>query len=125
MENETNGIAEIFCINLKPGTGADFNKIYIEQSLPLQRRWKVDILSFGPSLHDQDSYLVIRRYKNLADRLQSQDSFYGSDEWKQGPREAILALIENYTTVVVPVNAALLAGLQQINLLSKKGKKGF
>jgi hypothetical protein len=29
-----------------------------------------------------------------------------------GPREAILAFIENYTAVVVPVNAALLEGLR-------------
>jgi len=123
MKRETNGIAEIFCINLKPGTGTAFNKIYIEQSLPLQKRWKVDILAFGPSLHDEDSYLVVRRYKDLADRQQSQDSFYGSDEWKKGPREAILALIENYTTVVVPVNAALLEGLKGINLASRKDKE--
>ena len=120
MENETNGLAEIFCINLKPGAGAAFHKLYIEQSLPLQKRWKVDILAFGPSLHDQDSYLVIRRYKDLEDRQQSQDSFYGSDEWKQGPREAILAFIENYTTVVVPVNTALLEGLKLINLAGRK-----
>ena len=114
MKSETKGIAEIFCINLKPGAGKAFNRIYIEQSLPLQKRWKVDILAFGPSLHDEDSYLVIRRYADLADRQQSQDSFYGSDDWKKGPREAILALIENYTTVVVPVNAALLEGLKLI-----------
>jgi len=89
-------------------------------------RCKVDILTFGPSLHDEDSYLVVRRYKNLADRQQSQDSFYGSDEWKRGPREAILALIEKYTTVVVPDNAALLEGLQLINLITKQeGNKRF
>ena len=116
MENATTGILEIFCICLKPGAGATFNKLYIEQSLPLQKQWKVEVLAFGPSLHDEDSYLVVRWYKNLADRQQSQDSFYGSDDWRQGPREAMLALIENYITVVVPANTALLEGLQMINI---------
>ena len=123
MEHATNSIVEIFSINLKKGTGAAFNKLYIEQSLPMQKRWKVAILTFGPSLHDEDSYLVVRRYNDLADRQQSQDSFYGSDEWKQGQREAILALIENYTTVVVPGNAALLEGLQLINLITSQDGK--
>jgi len=118
MENSKNSIIEIFCINLKQGSGPAFHKLYIERSLPLQTRWKVDILAFGPSLHNADSYLVVRRYKDLADREQSQESFYGSDEWKLGPREAILALIENYTTVVIPVNASLLEGLQMINLIA-------
>ncbi|MFC6521837.1 hypothetical protein ACFQAT_21070 [Undibacterium arcticum] len=26
---------------------------------------------------------------------------YGSDEWKSGPREAILALIDSFTSVVI------------------------
>ena len=123
MEHATNSIVEIFSINLKKGAGAAFNKLYIEQSLPMQKRWKVEILTFGPSLHDEDSYLVVRRYNDLADRQQSQDSFYGSDEWKQGPREAILALIENYTTAVVPGNAVLLEGLQLINLITSQDGK--
>ena len=37
---------------------------------------------------------------------QSEDAFYGSDDWRKGPREAILALILNYTTIVLPADAA-------------------
>ena len=36
----------------------------------------------------------------------SEDTFYGSDDWRKGPREAILSLITNYTTIVLPPNAA-------------------
>ena len=115
MKNITPGIVEIFCINLKPGTGAAFRKLYIERSLPLQKQWKVDLLAHGPSLHDEDVYWVVRQYKDLADRQQSQDAFYESDDWKLGSREEILAFIENYTAVVVPANAALLEGLSLLN----------
>lgn len=118
MENITQGIAEIFCIKLKPGTGAAFHKLYTEQSLPLQKQWKVALLAYGPSLHDEDVYWVVRQYKDLADRQQSQDAFYESDDWKRGPREEILGLIESYTAIVVPANTALLNGFRILNVQS-------
>jgi hypothetical protein len=76
------------------------------------KRWKVDVLAYGPSLHDQNSYYLIRRYDSLAQRQKSQDDFYGSDEWRQGPREAIIALIENYTEIVLELDEATIQGLR-------------
>ena len=101
MENVSR-IIEIRAYNLKPGTRDQFHKLFADQALPMLKRWKVEVVSYGPSLHDEDSYFLIRAYSDLDERQKSQDAFYGSDEWKQGPRESILALIINYTTVVVP-----------------------
>lgn len=55
---------------------------------------------------------LIRSYASLEDRQQSQDAFYGSDEWKQRLREAIVGLIESYTSVV-EVDEGTLTGLRQ------------
>ena len=76
------------------------------------KRWKVDVVAYGPSLHDADSYYLMRAYPSLDDRQGSEDAFYGSDEWRKGPREAILADIESYTTVVIRVDDATLRGLR-------------
>jgi hypothetical protein len=57
----------------------------------------------------------MRRYDSLAQREESEDAFYGSDEWRQGPREAILALIENYTEVVLELDDVTVRGLSEIN----------
>ena len=57
-------------------------------------RWKVDVVRHGQSLHDGDSYDLMRAFASLEDREQSEDAFYGGDEWKLGPREAILAKVE-------------------------------
>ena len=75
------------------------------------KRWKVDVVAFGPSPHDENSYYLIRAYKNLEDRQTSQDAFYGSDEWRKGPREEIVGLMENYTTVVIEMEEALVDAL--------------
>jgi hypothetical protein len=95
-------IIEIRSYNLKSGTRDQFHKLFVEQALPMLKRWKVEVVSYGPSLHDEDSYFLLRAYSSLEERQKSQDAFYGSDEWKQGPRESILALIVNYTTIVAP-----------------------
>ena len=55
----------------------------------------------------------MRRYDSLAHREESEESFYGSDEWRKGPREAILACIENYTEFVVELEDGTLQGLRK------------
>jgi hypothetical protein len=77
------------------------------------KRWNVDVVSYGPSLHDPDSYYLMRCYDSLVHREESENSFYGSDEWRQGPREAILALIETYTEIVLELDEASLRGLRK------------
>ena len=77
------------------------------------KRWNVDVVAYGPSPHDKDSYYLIRRYDSLAQREESENAFYGSDEWRQGPREAILALIENYTEIVLELDEVTVQGLRK------------
>jgi hypothetical protein len=63
------------------------------------------VVDFGPSPHDNDSYYLIRAYDSLEHRRASQDAFYGSAEWKQGPREKILALIDSDTSIVIEMDS--------------------
>ncbi len=56
----------------------------------------------------------MRSVPSLEDRQKSEDAFYGSDEWKKGPREAILADIESYTTVVLRFDDAAVLGLRRL-----------
>jgi hypothetical protein len=116
MTNSSEKIIEIRSYNLKPGACEIFHKLFTEQSLPMLKRWNVEVVTFGPSLHGEDSYFLVRSYKNLSERQQSQDAFYGSDEWRQGPREAILACIVNYTTVVIPAREELITILKNRSL---------
>lgn len=115
----TKGVAmthyvEIRSYSLKPSTRDEFHRLFLEKALPMLQRWKVDVVTYGPSLHDSDSYFLMRRYDSLAQREESENAFYGSDEWRQGPREAILALIESYTEIVLEVDEAILQGLRVV-----------
>lgn len=110
-------IIEIRSYNLKPGSGAAFHKLVKELSLPMLDKWKIEVVAYGPSKHSPDSYYLIRAFKSMDDRQQTEDAFYGSDEWKNGPREKILAHIENYTTVVLEADETL---IEQLKRLIKK-----
>ena len=108
-----NHFVEIRSYNLKPGMREEFHRLFIEEAFPMLKRWNVDVVTYGPSLHDEDSYYLIRRYDSLDQREESENAFYGSDEWRQGPREAILSLIENYTEVVLELDEAIVQGLRK------------
>jgi hypothetical protein len=54
-----NHLIEIRSINLKAGSREEFQRLYVEQSLPLLKRWNFDVVAHGPSLHDENSYDVV------------------------------------------------------------------
>ena len=103
---------EIRSYNLKPDTRNEFHRLFLEEAQPLLQRWNVDVVAHGPSLHDENSYYLIRRFDSLANREESENSFYGSDDWRKGPREAIIALIDSYTEIVLQVDDVTLHGLR-------------
>jgi hypothetical protein len=108
-----NQIVEIRSYNLRPGTRAEFHRLFLEEAMPLLQRWNVDVVAYGPSLHDENSYYLMRRFDSLADREESENVFYGSDEWRKGPREAIIALIDTYTEFVLELDDAAVHGLRK------------
>jgi len=108
-----NRIIEIRSYTLKPGTRDAYHQVVIDEALPLLRKWKMDVVAFGASPHDADSYYLIRAFDDVDDLNRQEDAFYGSDEWKQGPREAIVSKIENYTSIVIEVDDATLQGLRR------------
>jgi hypothetical protein len=111
-ENSMTRWIEIRSYNLKPGMRAELYRLFTEHALPMLKRWNVDVVAYGASPHDPDSFYLIRAYASLEARQASEDAFYGSDEWRQGPREAILACIDTYTDTLLEVDEAVVAGLR-------------
>ena len=94
-------VFEILTLDIKAGRRDEFHKVYVTQSVPLLKKWKFDLVAYGPSLHDANSYYVIRRFKSLEDREKSEEAFYSSDDWKSGPRDAIMGLVDHFAYAVV------------------------
>lgn len=103
---------EIRSYRLKPGTRDTFDRLMSEISVPMLRHWQTDVVRHGASAHDDVSYYLIRAYASVEDRRRRQDEFYGSAEWRDGPRQAILDLIEDYTSVVIPMDDRIIERLR-------------
>jgi ketosteroid isomerase-like protein len=105
-------MVEIRSYNLKPGTRDRFHQLFLKEALPMLHRWNVDVVAYGPSLHDKDSYFLMRAFTSIQQRQKDEDAFYGSQEWIKGLRERVLADIDSYTTIVVQLDETTLQGLR-------------
>jgi hypothetical protein len=47
----------------------------------------------------------------VAQRDSQEEAFYGSDAWRQGPREPVLSRIDTYHTIVVDTSEAAVEAL--------------
>ena len=105
-------LVEVRSYKLKPGSGDRFHDLASNQSIPMLHG-KMDVVAFGPSLHEPDTYFLIRSYESLEELRSSQEAFYGSAAWKQGPREAIVELIESDATVVFWMSAEAVEAMRR------------
>src|SRR5262245_11982866 len=92
---------EVRSLNIKPGARTQFHRLFLDKALPLLKKWKMDVVAFGPSPHDENSFYVIRSFESLEQRQVSEDDYYGSSDWREGPREDMLALTESYIDSVI------------------------
>lgn len=106
-------LIEIRSYKLKPGTGAAFHGVVSGDAIPLVRASGMDVVAFGHSAHDPDRYFLIRAFDGLEHRETSQNAFYSSDAWREGPREAIVGQIETYVDTVLWLSEAALAELRE------------
>jgi NIPSNAP len=96
-------VLDLRTYQLVPGGGGEFDRIFRERALPMLERHGIEIVGYGPSLDDADLYFLVRAFPSAARRDEQLAAFYGSDEWLQNHRDAVLALIEGYHTLLVPI----------------------
>ena len=105
-------ITETRIYKLKENSSENFTEVFTEQSLPMMKRWKINVVDYGFSLIDKESFYLIRNYESVEQCKESQNAFYGSDEWINGPEKEIMNCIDTYNTVVID-NATFLTKLNE------------
>jgi len=111
--SSTRRSVEFRAYKLRPGSGASFHDLIANQAVALMRDWGMDVVAFGQSIADPDSYLLVRAYDSVEHLHQSQEAFYATETWRQGPRESILALIEHSVNTVVGLSPETVDGLRK------------
>lgn len=107
-------IVEIRTYRLTPGTRDEFVRVMRDEALPLLQKFGIQVVSTGPSLVDEEGHeeaYLIRAFASPAERDEQEERFYGSPEWREGPREGIVSRIETYHTVVLDLPDSAVAAL--------------
>lgn len=111
-----NRLVEVRAYKLKPGTREAFHAAVKLVSVPMLLRWGTDVVAFGPSIADADDYFLVRAYADFHDLNQRQDAFYSSSEWRDGPRESIVSLIESSLNTVLWLSPESIDDLRRSNV---------
>jgi len=98
--------------HLKPGKRAQFHRMLTGESLSMLHDHGFRVVRFGPSLHDKDSYVLIRAFSSMSSRIQQEEAFYGSENWLKHYDERVMAMIDIYVTVVISLPESAVAALQ-------------
>lgn len=105
-------IVEVRTYTLHPGSGEEYERLFDEDAAPMLVRHGIDVVAFGPSIGDPNGYFLIRAFDGLDHRQRSEGAFYGSAEWREGPREPVIALIESYIDLVLELDEPTIDGLR-------------
>ena len=96
----TDRVLEIRTYRIRDGERDEFAR-RMTAAVPLLERHGIDVVGQGPSIEDAEHYVLLRSFASLDELAEQEEAFYNGDEWRSGPREGILELIEAYHTVVV------------------------
>ena len=107
-----NVMVEIRTYHLKPGKRELFHKMLTEESLSMLHDQGIRVVRFGPSLHDKDSYVLIRAFSSMSSRIQQEEAFYGSEHWLKHYDERVMAMIDIYVTAVISLPESAVGALQ-------------
>lgn len=113
-------LVEIRSYKLKAQSAEAFHRLMREQAAPMLERWGTDVVAFGLCPQEEDAYFLIRSYQDLIDLKQRQAAFFGSEEWRCGPREAIVERIETFLNTLVWLSDAGVVDLR----ISNRGTQG-
>ncbi len=108
-------VLEIRTYRLKAGSEEAFHRVVAERSVPLLRQFGIDVVRFGPSEQSEDGfvdYVLVRAFESHGAREEQEARFYGSSEWRSGPREEIVSRIESDHTVVLTLAAGAVDALR-------------
>lgn len=110
-DRAANRVLDIRTYRTVTGERDELLRIMTDGSVPMLRRFGIDVVAFGPSLHDEEHSFLIRSFASVAERDEQLERFYGSDEWVTTYDKLVMALLDSYHVVVVEASPDVVAAL--------------
>lgn len=93
-------LIEVRTYRLRPGCAERFVTA-VREALPLVRASGMDVVAFGRSDHEAESFFLIRAFDNRDQLVAQQAAFYGSAVWREGPRAVLIDCLDTYLNTLL------------------------
>jgi hypothetical protein len=103
-------LLEIRLFKVRKGTRDEFDRISREGTIPLMRSLGIKVLAHGPTLNDENGYILLRAFPSEAQRIEQSQSLYVTREWLEKYDGPVGGMIEDYDTAVLPAALDTIAG---------------
>ena len=114
QEHTPSRILDVRTYRTLAGKRYEFLRLMADGAVPMLRRFGIDVVAFGLSLHDADHSFLIRSFGSFGERDEQLGRFYGSDEWLGTYDERVMALLDTYHVVVVKAAPDVVTALKAL-----------
>ena len=108
-------LLEIRTYRLKPGTLEAFHDAVHTKAVPMLKAKGMDVVAYGKSDHEEETYYLVRSFTNRESLEREQAAFYGSNDWRSGPRSELVDRIETYMNTLIYVSESAVASMRELN----------
>jgi hypothetical protein len=75
----------------------------------------MDVVAYGRSDHEEETYFLARSYVSRKALEREKAEFYGSEDWKLGPRSELVDRIQTYMNTLIWVSETALVSMRELN----------
>ncbi len=115
LPNTMKRLLEIRTYRLKPGTIDAFHNAVHTKAVPMLKSKGMDVVAYGRSNHEEETYFLIRAYASREALDKEQAAFYGSDDWRLGPRGELVDRIQTYMNTLLWLPDSAVASVREFN----------
>ena len=108
-------LIEIRTYRLHPGNTDAFHQAVHTLAVPMLKAKGMDVVAYGRSNHEEETYFLIRSYENRKALEREQEAFYGSSDWQLGPRVELVERIQTYMNTLLWVSDSAVASMRELN----------
>ena len=108
-------LIEIRTYRLLPGTIDAFHHVVHTLAVPMLRAKGMDVVAYGRSDHEEETYFLIRAYDSREALNNEQAAFYGLEDWRLGPRKELVDRIQTYLNTLLWLPYSAVASMREHN----------
>ena len=106
-------VVEIKTLRIHHGQRDAYHAYMLDSLERVYEAQGIQYIYYGPSLHGEDSYFVVRAHPTVADRAEKLDAVYGGSDWLMTHEEKVLPMVESMNTAVFAADDQLIAALKK------------